>query len=224
MVAAALASCSSEDGGTVDSEQSSSPAAPMPEPTSEASPTPSPKPTPEESGEPVTKDPIDEEETGSEPVDYGTPVRSERGNLVKALGQPSGVTNMDGEVIVDFAVTEIAVDIECTGTWAAEPENGHFVGLRFEIETHPILAEDVVPEFWIAASDFSAWDDNGHRANDVLGTAYSCLQASDTLPTMIGPGETADGWVVLDLPTDRGTVAFGWFGVYDLGWEWAYGD
>ncbi|MEE6282500.1 hypothetical protein [Georgenia sunbinii] len=156
---------------------------------------------------------------------YGEAVTSSRGNLVKGLGQPSGITARNGDTIVDFAVTEIDVDITCTSSWADASSNGHFVGLHFEIQTHPELADEELREFWISEHDFSVWDGDGKRVNDPVGTSYSCMNDSDRLPSSIGPDETVSGWIVLDLPDESGAVSFSWLGVDSgAGWEWAYGE
>lgn len=155
---------------------------------------------------------------------YGEPITSSRGNLVKEVGQLSGILSRRGETVVDFAVTQIDVDLTCTSNYSEAPSNGHYVGLRLEIRSHPQLADEGLPEFWMTEHDFTAWDHDGKRVNDPVGNGYSCLSDSDALPSRIGPDETVTGWIVLDLPDPSGVIGYSWIGVDSgAGWEWVYG-
>jgi hypothetical protein len=165
---------------------------------------------------------FDLEEVEASP--YGESVTSSRGNLVKEIGQLAGISGRDGDPVVDFRVTDIVVDLECTAEWAEAPANGHYVGLKFEVTTTPDLVDEVMPEFWISSHDFSVWDDDGKRVNDAVGNAYSCLDDADSVPDSIGPDESVDGWIVLDVPQTSGAIGYSWVGIDGGGgWEWSYG-
>lgn len=156
---------------------------------------------------------------------YGEALTSTRANLVKEVGQLAGIVGRSGETVVDFTLTEIVVDFECTADWAERPVNGYFLGLKFEIATAPELANEVVPEYWISSHDFSVWSTDGRRVNDAVGNSYSCLDDSDAVPSSIGPDETVTGWVVLDVPHTSGVIGYSWIGLDGHGgWEWTYGD
>lgn len=61
--------------------------------------------------------------------------RSERGSLIKTVGQQFGVGNDPANPEANFVVTAITVDPACTGPNAKAPENGHFVKLDITGET-----------------------------------------------------------------------------------------
>ncbi len=173
-------------------------------------------------GDECTEAGFDVEEIEDSP--YGDSVTSSRGNLVKEIGQLAGITGQGGDPVVDFAVTDILVNFECTAEWAEAPANGHYVGLKFEVTTTPELTDEVMPEFWMSSHDFSVWDTDGKRVNDAVGNAYSCLSDADAVPDSIGPDESVDGWIVLDVPHTSGAIGYSWVGLDGRGgWEWSYG-
>lgn len=162
-------------------------------------------------------------EIGDSP--YGEAITSSRGNLVKEEGQLGAIVSRTGETLVDFAITEIEVGFACTSSWAEAPANGHFVGLHLDIQTYPELVDELPGEFWISSYDFSAWNEGGIRINDPIGNGDMCLSGSDQLPHDIGPDESVQGWIVLDLPEDSGVIGYSWVGIDNGGgWEWAYGE
>lgn len=152
---------------------------------------------------------------------YGESVTSSRGNLVKQIGQLAGISGRTDDPVVDFVVNDIVIDFQCTSEWAEAPANDHYVGLNIEIRTTPELTDEVSPTFWMDNYDFSAWSADGKRVNDVVGNAYSCLSDADSIPGSIGPDETVNGWIVLDLPEDATTVGYSWIGLDSGGWEWS---
>ncbi|QEW01236.1 DUF4352 domain-containing protein [Microbacterium caowuchunii] len=153
---------------------------------------------------------------------YGDRILSDRGNLVKEVGQLAGMTlGEDSAVpVAQFVVTDIVVDIACTDQYADPPKNGHFVGIHLNVETTPELAQAEIGTVTFSEWVWQAFDANGTRVNDPLGNASWCMDSGDRLPLDIGPGQSVAGWVVLDLPTDHGSVAYlPWA---TTGWEWAY--
>jgi len=159
------------------------------------------------------------------------PERSDRGNLVKDIGQAAGVTAEDGTQLVNFTVTDIRVDPECTEEAFLQepPANGNFVAVDMAIETLPELAERAEYEAYVNVSEysFSVFGPDGMRDNDVDGNGFFCLTDAEQLPPEIGPGEKVNGTVVLDTQYTEGTVVLSGdaFGVYDgAGWEWSYGE
>lgn len=151
--------------------------------------------------------------------EFGERVVNDHGYLVKTIGQLAGVSDEDGVTLAQFAVTDIVVDIEC-GEYADKPQNGHFVGIHLNIETTPELAQDDFPSLSFSEWAWQAYDAEGKRVNDPMGSAYTCIDSGDMLPADIGPAQSVSGWVVLDLPTTTGSVALT-MGT-SIGWEWEY--
>lgn len=153
------------------------------------------------------------------------PVWSRRGNLVKEIGELGGLTDEDGELLIGFWVDEIQVDFECTRESPDAPLNGHFVGIKFQVETSPGLADEPDGEFWLSHHDMSAWTSDGKRVNDPVGNAFWCADDADLLPSRIGPGEGAEGWIVLDLPSNAEAVGLTLYTASGrAGWEWVIAD
>ncbi|GAB2613802.1 hypothetical protein [Pseudactinotalea suaedae] len=149
--------------------------------------------------------------------DYGDPVETERGNLLKTIGQWAGMATQEGEQTVDFRVVDIVTDYGCPNDPDAEPANDQFVALEFEIETFAALGDG---EFWMHAGDFRAWTETGQRVNDSLGNAIGCATSAEYLPSIIGPAELVSGLIVLDLPADAAAVGFSDPALSSGGWEW----
>lgn len=153
------------------------------------------------------------------------PVWSRRGNLVKEIGELGGLTDEDGELLIGFWVDEIQVDFECTRESPDTPVNGHYVGIKFQVETAPGLADEPDDEFWLSHHDMSAWTSDGKRVNDPVGNAFWCADDADLLPSRIGPGEAAEGWIILDLPSDTEAVGLTLYTASGrAGWEWVIAD
>ena len=133
---------------------------------------------------------------------------SPRGFIPKELGEAGGLLDGD-EPVVEFALTEIRWDYQC-GEYAMSSENGSFVGLNFDVEVFPAWADQdwALGSFMMTEFDFQAFDGDGSRVNDVGGTAYACADSSDVLPSDIGAGQSASGWIILDLPEDAAIVAY----------------
>lgn len=154
--------------------------------------------------------------------EFGEPVRTDRGNLVKEVGQLAGITlpDHDDAVAAQFVVTDIVVDQECSAEYAETPANGHFIGIHLNIETTPDLALDDVGTLSFAHWGWQGFDADGKRVNDPIGNALWCMSDADSLPADIGPGQSVSGWLVLDMPTTTGSVALT-MGAAN-GWEWSY--
>lgn len=147
---------------------------------------------------------------------------SERGNLIKEVGETFGLGSPDsGEPPVTFSVTAIEVDPECTNEWAEPSEYGHFVKIDLEGETTSELA-DIGGGLWWGSVAWDVIAENGTTMNGSPATsaAWSCLPDSDTLPQEIGPAERVSGSIVLDVPTPSGIVIL--TDNPDAAWEWEY--
>ncbi|UOQ58134.1 DUF4352 domain-containing protein [Leucobacter allii] len=157
-----------------------------------------------------------EEEPVAEPTD--TPPMSERGNLIKKLGETAGVVYNDDDVNdVELVIKSIVVDAPCTAEYALPSERGHFIRVDMDVVTTPNYPNTVL------AQSNGSWkwiDANGTTANSdpATGTGYSCLADGERLPDRIGAGERVTGSVVLDVPTTEGTLVLSLDG--GTGWEW----
>lgn len=155
--------------------------------------------------------------------EFGETVTSIRGNMVKQVGQLAG-TSISGDpstIGSRFVVTDIVLEPTCDSGWADEPSNGHYLALHFNVETTPELAQSDYPEVWFSADDFQAYDLDGKRLNDPVGNAWSCMSEASTLPQSIGPGQSASGFIVLDVADEHGAVVL-LNGGGPTGWEWEY--
>lgn len=152
--------------------------------------------------------------------------KSPRGNLIKKIGETASVATEGGEgdVLVEFAITDVATNADCTNEYADEPANGNFVVVTIEATTMPELAEQEYMTSWgFNPYDFHIVGDDGKRENDSTGTAYSCLSESESLPFEIGPGQTVEGKVALDSAYEKGVLVYV-PGSVGAGWEWEFGE
>lgn len=155
---------------------------------------------------------------------YGDTVTSERGNLVKELGQPAGVTNEAGATLAQFTITAIEPNFQCTSDYASPAKNGNFIAITMDIQTTPDLAnEEFVTSISITPYDFKVIGPDGTRENDSVGDAYACLAETESLPLSIGPAEHVVGKVVIDSQHTSGALVLSpsWFSS-PSGWEWVF--
>ncbi|WP_139318481.1 hypothetical protein [Kocuria sp. CNJ-770] len=149
---------------------------------------------------------------------------SERGNLVKELGEPAGfLAAGSDERVLTFAVKDIEVDPACTGEFAGEPEVGHFVAVDIEAETaaQPTFDEAMQgQDYQFNPFSWKFIDANGTTANSVTSDGtYSCFSEAETLPDMIGAAERVTGKLVLDIPTTEGILVYE-DPISGTAWEW----
>lgn len=153
---------------------------------------------------------------------YGERIVSERGNLVKKVGQLAGMNagNPD-DVIAEFKTTAIETDVKCTAEFAQPAQNGHYIAITMEVQTTPKLAEQSISKaLYFTPGDFKVIGPDGTRENDSLGNSFGCLPDAELLPGEIGPGETASGKIVLDSAYTEGVLVFS--PMLDSGWEWEF--
>lgn len=137
------------------------------------------------------------------------------------LGELAGTGSITSDAVTSrFTVTDIVLDVECGSGFASAPANGHYLGIHFNVETTPELAAEEFASLYFTRYDWQAYDANGKRLNDPVGNSWSCLDASQELPSEIGPGQSVSGWIVLDVAATSGSVVLAMDG--PTGWEWAY--
>ncbi|QFG69055.1 hypothetical protein [Ornithinimicrobium pratense] len=185
--------------------------------------------------EPTTEATVTEEETTEDDEsakegepDFGESETSERGLLIKEIGQAAGIGDPADEATVAFTLTDVVVDFECTADpmMVDPPANGHYVAFEWEVETGS--ADAMTEAFYDSSFTLSEWDlsvldENGKLLNDISGNALWCVESADSLPTAIGPKQTASGLIVLDLEVTSGILVVNGssWGVQG-GWEWAF--
>lgn len=175
-------------------------------------------------------DPEDAEQTGrpggtgpaENPV--GADGLTARGNITKEIGEPASLTASSGGKALEFSVTGIEPDAQCTTAYAEPAENGTFV--RVDIEATTGSAADLEELFYTDSMMFNPYDwkfvdTSGRTANGIdTVAAYTCVETRESLPADIGPGENVAGSLVFDVPEGSGTLIYE--PLYDeAGWEWA---
>lgn len=134
--------------------------------------------------------------------------KSVRGNFVKSVGETEVITGVDGDSVVSFSISSIAVDVPCTDEYAVPPRNGHFVTLDMTVETSAKLADEINPFFLLGDKAWKAITSDGTTSNAEPATseALSCFPEAEVLPSLIEPGEKATGKVVLDVENAEGIL------------------
>lgn len=145
------------------------------------------------------------------------PAESDRGNLIKSVGDTFGFA-VDGEQAMTFTVTAITPDAACTSEFAEQAEHGHYLRLDVQGETTASLPEDL----FIASGAWKVIADDGTTFNGDPWSyaAASCLNDAERLPNIVGAGETVSGAVLLDVPTPHGIVILDAYP--GASWEWSF--
>jgi hypothetical protein len=149
------------------------------------------------------------------------PSKSDRGNVIKQLGEEAYGTLLDtDERVFTFAIDAIRVDQPCNSGFADEPANGHFIGIDVRAATTPNLPADWFIQ--VSADNFQVIGPDGLTVTDVWGTAYSCLDTANSFTTdQLGPAQQYAGTVVIDSPVTSGTLVYKVPGE-PTGWEWQF--
>jgi len=196
---------------------------------------PSPTPSETEAAPEPTLSPSPTTEPTEVPI-ADEPEYSDRGRLLKEIGQPAGIGSSADDLWASLTVTSIEPDFECTGSIAEDPTNGHFIAVTIEAQVDPdALERDLAyqrEEVDIDESDFTGWSFNDFGLVDADGvtvneprtySTFSCLDEGQGLPDAAGPGETVRGIVILDSPSTTGAVTFTQQNTYSTGeWEWPF--
>lgn len=156
----------------------------------------------------------------SAPAD--TPEKSERGNLIKNIGDGASFSN-NGVELASFVVNSITADPQCTGQFAMAPENGHFIAVNVSLATTPELANEMFPMFDLNPYNMKIVAENGttSNANLATGASYMCLNEVEVLPNSVGPAENVTGTILLDSEVAAGTLIIT-TGPMTNGWEYKF--
>lgn len=143
--------------------------------------------------------------------------KSERGNIVKQVGEPAELRNADGDLLASLTINSIEVDPACPSADAVPAEIGHIVALDVEFES---TADFEKGTLILGPWGFRAIDDEGVTLNGDPESVASvmCLEANsgEFVNRTPNPGEKIVGKVMLDVPSSNGVLVFA-----DM-WEWEY--
>ncbi|WP_030016351.1 hypothetical protein [Curtobacterium sp. S6] len=174
----------------------------------EQSPTPAPK----------ASTPQAEQEA---PAANGT--RSERGNLVKSIGQPAVINGASGQPAATMVLNGIQNSPQCTAPYAGKPENGRFIRLNMDVSTGSAADMESVlydNKFYFSEANWKFIGADGNLISQpATVSTYSCIPPHQTIPLGMGPGEKTSGAVILDIPQEAGTLVYT-DPLIDDGWEW----
>lgn len=156
----------------------------------------------------VSPEPMSETPTAAETETAEAAPTSERGNLIKKVGEGAGWTE-DGETLAEFVVNSITVDPVCTEPYAEPAENGHLIALDVSVQTYPELANSLYQTFNLNPYMMKIVAPNGTTSNAELGSmaSFSCLSDTVSLPAEgVGPAEKVTGNIVIDSEVPSGTL------------------
>lgn len=159
--------------------------------------------------------------TTAQPRNSKSPRVNERNNFVKHIGDLAAITDENGKDVVDWTVTNIVIDPQCTGEYAQPPKNGHYVELDISMSATSGFTGDKYgslmlgsPSWWTyVQADGTQW--NGHPD----GNSFGCMPDDQTLPQQFNQGTKASGKVIFDVPSTDGSLVFT-TGVVQGGWEY----
>lgn len=140
------------------------------------------------------------------------------GHVLKGLGEAAEIIDADGTVVASVTVTSTQVMTECPGQFATTPQHGHFLVATVEASMGEVgfASDDLLligPALWqVQAPDGTVENELETEA------AWSCYETDERLPNVIGPGESARGYLVLDTSITQGRVTFSLSG--GEGWTW----
>lgn len=157
------------------------------------------------------------------PAEPGT-TTSERGNVVKKVGDVAAFGPTQDNLVVKFVVDKITVGAKCETPYPQKPQNGTFLKLDLRLETSTTM--DQSSAFMsVNPFDFSTVGTDGVTESSLwTGPAAGCLRSTDQLPPNLSPGSKYRGAIMLDTRNKSGTLVLKpGFMAATGGWEWQYG-
>lgn len=144
--------------------------------------------------------------------------RSERGHIVKQVGEPIEIVDdATQESVLTFVVSDIVVDPVCEGEHSGTPTNGVFLQVDIDV----VATSEFEGYFIIGVGGNWQWVDTKGNVTDVeLGSfeAYLCQRDEQRLPVSVEQGEHVTGSLILDVTTREGTLVYA--DHLGSGWEW----
>jgi hypothetical protein len=189
--------------------------------------------------DPATTDDPTDPATTDEPTDPAT--TDEPTDPATTDAGADGVVNLTGEEpalatgsVATEPIAEIRLQQVVTGwqpsansMFCPDPENGQYLGLEFEITTTEALAEEDPPTYTFIGWEIGAEVDGVAIETSGFGSGIFCLESDQQFPSEMEPGQTATGWVVLDVPETVTAVTyenlFDWTGEADS-YRWVLAD
>lgn len=170
---------------------------------------------------------LEAEPTSAAPTSTQPTVKmSDRGNVVKKVGEVGGVVHERGDTLdeawITFTVDDIEVGGECSSGFADPPANGKYLVVSISAATTSDWPADMEGfPVTFGSGEWSVVGPDGLTLNDVEGNAYTCLRDAEMIPD-IGPGEKVAGEVALDVSVESGVLIYkpGW--ALGTGWEWEF--
>ncbi|MGW3545913.1 hypothetical protein ACWDNI_35975 [Nocardia niigatensis] len=149
------------------------------------------------------------------------PAKSQRGNLVKAVGSEAGMSLSAGsDPVLKWTVTNIQVDAPCAAP-SVTPQNGHFVVVSIDAQTSAAFDPAGPPAgFFHPGNYWNIVDANGvTQSHPDTTQVYSCNQGD--WPVKLAPASRYKFHLTFDSPTPTGTLTF--VPVTGApGWEWTF--
>lgn len=147
---------------------------------------------------------------------------SDRGNLVKKVGELGAAGDSNGDRSFEFTVTEVDTSVKCGNPYARKPE-GKLIAIKITAKTTKNVSLDTLgsDEIWFT-QDWKAIDKNGETAGwdpDSTDAVYNC-EVKPSLMRGVGPSEKITGWVVLDVPDLESVIVWQPGFMVNGGWEW----
>lgn len=175
-----------------------------PDPTVTATSDPtSDDPTTDEptSEEPTSADPTTDQPTDAETTDGGG---SDTGSYTDLTGDdPAMVMGYTAtDPIAELRLQEIETDWQPSGSsiMCGEPENGTYLAAKFELTTTDALSQEDPATYTLTGLEFGAQVDGVDIETTGFMSGIFCLDSSEQFPSEMQPGETYEGWILLDVP------------------------
>lgn len=141
---------------------------------------------------------------------------NDRGEAVRNVGETVSYSAPDDRStpILSFKVTSIK-PVTCDSGYArVEPQKGTMIAVALQVETTKdfkgMYENASVPEVSFDSFHWKGYDKNGTRMNSVRSSlADNCLEdRTAILPSSIGPGEKANGVIILEVTSPTGEITF----------------
>lgn len=159
------------------------------------------------SEEATSEEATTEEATTEEPTDAETTEDS-------GDGDSGGYTDLTGDSpasimgytaadpIGELRLQEVVTDWQpsASSMLCGDPENGQYLGMKFQITTTEALAEEDPPTYTFIGWEIGAQVDGVDIETNGFSSGIFCLSSEEQFPSEMQPGETYEGWVVLDVP------------------------
>ncbi len=181
---------------------------------------------------PATPIPVATAKPGASPGQTSGPQVFEgedgKGDVVGAIGVPSGLVGADGKSAFTLTVQEIRLEPTCPARLDGQvftADTGQFLIARVEASMDSSFAEQTqdTPFLTVDSDAFTILDSNGKIAGAAFTEkAYGCFTLEERIQPFVNPGESVSGLVVLESPVEHGYLQYNPWGVAGSGWVWEF--